>query len=41
MVQTQDPLGWGHFGPGGHYLNKFGKGLLAKATYQFQAPEIS
>ena len=34
MVQIQDPLGQGHFGPWDHFLNKLAKGLLAKATYQ-------
>ena len=39
MVRTQDPLQRGHFGSWNHYLNKFGKRLLAKA--KFQAPEPS
>ena len=33
MVQTQDPLKWGHFGPWGHHLNNLGKGPLGHATY--------
>ena len=28
--------GAGHFWPGGHNLNKLGKGLLGDATYQYQ-----
>ena len=30
------PLGQEHFGPGNHYLNKLGKGLLAKDAYMYQ-----
>ena len=33
MVQTQDPMGRGHFEPGGYHLNKLGKGPLGNATY--------
>ena len=28
MAQTQDPLAWGHFILGAHYLNKLGKGTI-------------
>ena len=34
MVQTQDSLCLNHFIPGGHHLNKLGKGLLGRATYR-------
>ena len=30
MVQTQVPLGQGHFGPGGHHLNKLDKRFFSK-----------
>ena len=41
MVQTQNPLGRGHFRPGVHHLNKPGKGPLENATYDFQASKPS
>ena len=41
IVQTQEPLGLGHSGPLGHYLNKLGKGLLPKLHTKFQVPELS
>ena len=34
MVQTQDLLGQGHFGPLDLHLKKIGKGLLDNATYK-------
>ena len=33
MIQTQDPLAWGHFITKDLNLNKLGKGSLGHATY--------